>query len=262
MPMIVNQGSPMSRILLLGGTAEAGALARLLAGAGMDAVYSYAGRTARPAAQPLQTRIGGFGGATGLADYLRAHRIGRIIDATHPFAARISRNAIDAASQTGVPILSLQRPAWEAEAGDDWHRVPDLAAAAVALPDRPAHVFLALGRQHLQAFAGMPHRWLLRLVDPPAGPLPLPGAHAVVARGPFTPADDQALLSAHGITHVIARDAGGDGARAKLVAARRLRLPVILIDRPVVPVRRIVATPEDAMRWLHQTPAALALRGV
>ena len=249
-------------LLILAGTTEATAFARHAAELGLEGTVSFAGRVARPLRQPLPQRVGGFGGAEGLAAYLKEHQITHLIDATHPFAARISRNAIDAASQTEVPILSLQRPAWEAEPGDDWHRVPDLAAAAAALPDRPAHVFLAIGRQHLQAFAGLPHRWLLRLVDPPAGPLPLPGAHAVVARGPFTPADDQALLSAHGITHVIARDAGGDGARAKLVAARRLRLPVILIDRPVLPARRIVATPEDAMRWLHQTPAALALRGV
>ena len=235
-------------------------MARLLAGAGMDAIYSYAGRTAAPVDQPLPVRIGGFGGAEGLADYIRATGISHLIDATHPFAARISRNAIAAAGATGTSLLSLERPPWRAGPGDDWVPVPDFAAAAAALPRDPAHVFLAIGRQNLTAFAGLPHRWLLRLVDPPEGPLPLPRAHAVIARGPFTAEDDRALIRAHGITHLVAKNAGGAGASAKLAAARDLRLPVILIDRPALPPRPTVADPEHAMAWLHQT--APARRGV
>lgn len=227
----------------------------------MDAVFSYAGRTAAPLDQPLPVRIGGFGGAEGLADYLRAQAITHLIDATHPFAAGISRNAIAAARATTTPILALERPAWQAGPGDDWTRLPDLQAVAAALPDRPAHVFLAIGRQNLSVFAGLPHRWLLRLVDPPEGPLPLPDAEAVIARGPFTADGDEALLRAHAITHVVAKNAGGAGAEAKLVAARRLGLPVLLVDRPALPPRATVAAPAEVMAWLHRG-AAPARRGV
>ena len=240
-------------------------MARLLADAGLDAVYSYAGRTAAPVNQPLPVRIGGFGGAEGLADHIRAEGITHLVDATHPFAARISRNAVAAAGATGIPLLSLERPAWRPAPGDDWTLVPDFAGAAAALPGTPAHVFLAIGRQNLTAFAGLPHRWLLRLVDPPEAPLPLPRAHAVIARGPFTVGGDRALMQAHGITHLVAKNAGGAGAEAKLTAARELRLPVILIDRPALPPRPTVADPEKAMEWLHQTAPARSgawLRGV
>ena len=246
----------MPRILLLGGTSEASALARLLAAQGVEAVYSYAGRTAAPIAQPLPVRIGGFGGAGGLADYLRTHAITHLIDATHPFAATISRNAIAAAHATGTRLLSLERPAWRAGSGDDWFHAADFESAAAALPVDPAHVFLAIGRQNLSAFAGLPHRWLLRLVDPPDGPLPLPRAHAVIARGPFDVETDRALMQAHGITHLVAKNAGGAGAEAKLTAARALHLPVILIARPELPPRPTVTEPGDALAWLHHTPPA------
>lgn len=252
----------MSRILLLGGTTEAGQLARLLADAGMDAVYSYAGRTAHPLDQPLPMRIGGFGGADGLADYLRAQAISHMIDATHPFADQISRNAIAAAEATTVPILSLHRPPWQPDAGDNWLHVPDLQAAAKALPEEPARVFLAIGRQHLAAFAELPHHWLLRLVDPPTAPLPLRNAHAVVARGPFAPDADEALLSDHAITHIVTKNAGGTGAKAKLIAARRLGLPVVMVDRPALPPCDSVDKPEAAMDWVHQTTPSRWLRGV
>lgn len=238
------------RVLLLGGTTEAGALARALAAAGSDAVYSYAGRTRAPVAQPLPLRIGGFGGAEGLAEYLRDHAITHVIDATHPFAARISANAVAACAATGLPLLALERPGWTEGPGDDWTRVPDLAAAARALPRDPANVFLAIGRQTLDVFAGLPHRWLLRFVD--AEPVPLPGAVRVVDRGPYAVAGDMALMRAHGIRIVVAKDAGGAGARAKLDAARALRLPVILIDRPAIPARPVAATVDEALAWLHR----------
>lgn len=235
-------------------------MAALLAGAGMDAVFSYAGRTARPADQPLPVRIGGFGGAEGLAGYLRAERITHLVDATHPFAATISRNAIAAAEATMTPLVALERPGWQAASGDRWTRLRDLGEAARALPERPARVFLAIGRQNLSVFAGLPHHWLLRLVDPPDGPLPLAGAEIVIARGPFTADADEALLRAHRISHVIAKNAGGAGAEAKLIAARRLGLGVLLVDRPALPPRRVVAEPAEVIGWLHRT--APALRGV
>jgi precorrin-6A/cobalt-precorrin-6A reductase len=239
-------------LLILGGTTEGLALARAFAARGVPAIHSLAGRTATPQTGGLPSRIGGFGGVAGLAAFLRDHGIAQVVDATHPFAARISRNAVAACAETGVPLLALERPGWRAGPGDRWTRVPDLAAAAAALPEDPARVFLAIGRQHLAAFAGRPEHWyLLRLVDPPAAPLPLPRALAVVDRGPFDAAADAALLAAHRIGLVVARDAGGDGARGKLDAARARGLPVILIDRPALPPRETVPTPEAVLARLH-----------
>lgn len=240
---------------MLGGTTEASALARRLAAEGVDAVFSYAGRTAAPVAQPLAQRIGGFGGVEGLVDYLTREGITHVVDATHPFAAGMTHNAVAACTATSTPLLALERAAWVAEAGDNWTHVPDTAAAAAALPDTPARVFLAIGKQTLAAFAGQNHHYLLRLVDPPET-RPLPDCTVILDRGPFTVANDLALLTAHKITHVVAKNAGGTGAAAKLIAARQLGLPVILIDRPAVPARRVVANVDQVMDWLHQTPPA------
>ncbi|MES2664516.1 MAG: cobalt-precorrin-6A reductase [Pseudomonadota bacterium] len=249
----------MPRVLLLGGTTEASALARRLAAGGVEAVFSYAGRTAAPVAQPLPQRIGGFGGVEGLVAYLVREGITHVVDATHPFAAGMSHNAVAACSATGTPLLALERAAWVAEPGDDWTHVPDTDAAVAALPDTPCRVFLAIGKQTLAAFAGRPHHYLLRLVDPPEA-TPLPDCTVILDRGPFTVASDLALLTAHRITHIVAKNAGGDGAVAKLIAARRLGLPVILIERPAVPARPVVANVDQVMDWLHHR--ALADRGV
>ncbi|MGL4310028.1 MAG: cobalt-precorrin-6A reductase [Paracoccaceae bacterium] len=248
-------------VLLLGGTTEAGALAQALADAGIAAIYSYAGRTDAPRSQPLRTRVGGFGGAGGLADFIRMNGVSHVIDATHPFAATISANAIAACGQTGTPLAAFERPAWQPEPGDGWTRVADIPAAASALPEEPARVFLAIGKQHVGAFATRPqHHYLLRFVDTPQGALPLPDAHVIVARGPFAAADDLALMQAHRITHLVAKNAGGAGGAAKIAAARALRLPVILIDRPALPPRMVLDSVESVMGWLHHTPPAL--RGV
>lgn len=225
----------------------------------MDAVFSYAGRTEAPVAQPLPTRVGGFGGVAGLQAWLQAQGISHVVDATHPFAAQMSGNAIAACGALGIPLLALERPAWTAQAGDQWQHVPDIAAAVAALPQAPARVFLAIGRQNLAAFAARPqHHYLLRLVD--AVPdLPLPQAEVVLARGPFTVDGDRALMQAHGISHVVAKNAGGSGADAKLVAARALGIPVILVDRPCIPARATVATVAEVMNWIAAHPA---VRGV
>ncbi len=241
----------MTRVLLLGGTTEASRLAQALAQAGIDAVFSYAGRTGAPVAQPLPTRIGGFGGAGGMAQALREGGFSHLVDATHPFAARISANAAEACAATGVALIALQRPAWAAQQGDRWTRVADTAAAVAALPDAPVRVFLATGKQGLLPFAAKPqHHYLLRLVDPPGAPLPLPQTSVVIARGPFDAEGDRALMDAHRVTHVVAKNAGGLGAEAKLIAARALGLPVILIDRPALPPRREVASVAEVMDWL------------
>lgn len=234
----------------MGGTTEASQLARALAARGVEAVFSYAGRTAQPLAQPLPTRVGGFGGVAGLQTYLAAAHITHVIDATHPFAAQMSRHAVTACAATGVALLAYQRPPWRPEPGDDWREVSDLAAAIAALPEAPARVFLAIGKQHLAEFAAKPqHHYLLRLVDP-AGALPLPDAEAVIARGPFTLAGDLALLQRHHISQIVAKNAGGAGARAKLDAARALALPVILIDRPALPDRQVAGSIEAVLAWL------------
>lgn len=227
-------------------------MARALAAAGVEAVYSYAGRTEAPVAQPLPVRVGGFGGVEGLAAYLRAEGITRLIDATHPFAARMSRNAVEATAASGIPLIALERKPWQAGPGDRWTHAADLHGAVVALGDSPRRVFLAIGRQTLDAFAVAPqHHYLLRLVDPPTEALPLPRAEAVIARGPFTMEGDRVLLLDHRIDVIVAKNAGGAGAEAKLVAARQLGLPVILIDRPVLPDRPVARTVAEVMAWLN-----------
>ncbi len=201
-------------------------------------------------AQPLPTRVGGFGGVAGLQAYLESERITHLIDATHPFAAQMSRHAVQACAALDLPVLGFERPPWQAGPGDDWQTVPDLASAVAALPDTKSRIFLAIGKQHLAEFAAKPqHHYLLRLVDP-AGALPLPDAEAVIARGPFTYAGDLALLQSHRISRIVAKNAGGMGARAKLDAARTLALPVILIDRPAVPARAVAGSIIEVLDWL------------
>jgi precorrin-6A/cobalt-precorrin-6A reductase len=244
----------MPRVLLLGGTTEAAQMARALAQAGVDAVYSYAGRTESPVAQPLAVRVGGFGGTEGLKTYIKTEAITHVIDATHPFAAQMSANAVAACTETHTPLIALERAPWAAGPQDNWTHVPDLEATVAALGQTPRRVFLAIGRQNLGLFAKAPqHHYLLRLVDPPTEALPLPDAHAVIARGPFTPEGDLALLQDHRIDVIVAKNAGGAGAEAKLTAARDLALPVILIDRPTVPPRPIARSAAEVMVWL--TPA-------
>jgi precorrin-6A/cobalt-precorrin-6A reductase len=242
----------MTRILLLGGTTEASAMARLLADQGIDSQFSYAGRTLSPVAQPLPTRIGGFGGVGGLAHHLTDGGFTHLVDATHPFAAQISANAVQAAAIAGVPLLGLQRPAWVAGQGDRWTHVADIAQAARALPHTRTNVFLAIGKQNLDDFTGLRHNFLLRLVDPP-DVMPLTHAQVVIARGPFTADSDAALMRDHAITHIVAKNAGGTGAVAKLTAARKLGVQVVMIDRPLLPERAEVSEPELALAWIHQT---------
>ena len=245
----------MTNILILGGTAEASLLAEAVAREGLRATLSYAGRVANPSAQPIPVRTGGFGGVAGLVRYLADERISHLIDATHPFAAEMSRHAVAAARQTATPLIALQRAEWQIGPGDRWTRVADIPAAASALTGPPLRIFLAIGRQHLVDFAGQPqHHYLLRLVDPPGAPLPLPHATAIIARGPFSESGDIDLLRTHQIDTIVAKNAGGSGAEAKLIAARRLGIPVILIDRPVLPMRRVTATVAGVMAWLHATP--------
>ncbi|QXT41096.1 cobalt-precorrin-6A reductase [Gymnodinialimonas ceratoperidinii] len=249
-------------LLILGGTMEATALARAVAEAGIAGTVSFAGRVARPVRQPLPQRVGGFGGVAGLRAFLAEAGITHVVDATHPFAAQMSRNAIEACAEARVPLIALTRPPWVPQPGDDWQRVPDIAGAVAALDQPARRVMLAVGRMHLADFAPNPqHFYLLRLVDPPKEALPLPNAEVVVSRGPFTEADDRALMERHGIDLVVSKNAGGKGAYAKIAAARALSLPVIMIDRPAIPPRPEVATPEEVLDWLGH-PASVTERGV
>ena len=238
-------------LLILGGTLEGSALGARLAELGLSAVMSLAGRVATPKPQPLPTRIGGFGGVPGLVNYLRETKNTHVIDATHPFAARMSRNAIAACAEAQVPLLALTRAPWQAQSGDHWQHVPDIAGAVAALNGPATRVFLAVGRMHLADFAVNPqHHYVLRLVDPPETPLPFPNCTTLIDRGPFTQEADTALLRDHGIDLVVSKNSGGTGAVAKIAAARALSIPVLMIDRPPLPQREEAHDTQSALIWL------------
>ena len=235
-------------------------MGKRLSADGIAGTLSLAGRVERPIRQPLPMRVGGFGGVPGLVRYLRDHKITHVVDATHPFAVQMSANAVAACKETGVGLLALSRAPWAPQAGDAWEHVADIAGAVDAL-DRPAqNVMLAVGRMHLAAFAPNPqHHYLLRLVDPPEQDLPFPSCSVVVDRGPFSVDGDLALMRAHSIDLVVSKNSGGPGAVAKIEAARRLGLPVIMIDRPVPPKRQEVHEVDGVLDWLSHASTA---RGV
>ena len=242
------------QVVVLGGTGEARALAAALLAEGVDVLSSLAGRTADPVLPEGPVRIGGFGGADGLAAWLAEHRPRAVVDATHPFAARITASAATAAAVHGTPLLRLQRPGWTPGPGDDWRYVDSLAAAAEAVAGYTS-VFLTTGRQGVAAFAALPGRVLVRAVDPPDSPLPA-GATLLLDRGPFSVADELALMREHAVDVVVTKDSGGSLTEAKLVAARELRLPVVLVRRPPLPPGvETVATVADALAWVRAQAA-------
>lgn len=252
------------KTLILGGTAEARALAGSLAESGrFDVTLSLAGRTAKPLPQPVPVRNGGFGGAEGLARYLREKKVDVLIDATHPYAEMISANAARAAALTCVPLIALRRSAWEQVPGDQWIEVEAIAAAVAALGQAPRRVFLALGRKEITPFATAPqHTYLVRSVDPLDPPLAVPHAIYLTARGPFDEAEDRALLERHRIDVVVAKNSGGDATYGKIAAARALHLPVIMLKRPALPEVESVETVDDALAWLDHAVTSAASRGV
>jgi precorrin-6A/cobalt-precorrin-6A reductase len=254
----------IKRLLILGGTAEARLLAAALAKRrGFAVTLSLAGRTAKPMPQPVPVRIGGFGGAEGLAQYLREERMDALIDATHPYAASISANAAEAARETGVPLLALRRGAWTKVDGDSWIEAANIEEAVQALGQAPRRVFLALGRKELQPFAKAPqHVYLIRSVDPVDPPLAVPHAIYIAARGPFSEAEDRALLRRHRIDVVVAKNSGGTATYGKISAARTLQLPVIMLTRPALPEVASVATVEEVLAWLDHVNASSTARGV
>lgn len=239
-------------ILILGGTAEARRLAEALDARGHRVVTSLAGRTAHPASLPGDVRVGGFGGAAGLAAYLRAQKVAVLVDATHPYAARMGGHAADAAAATGVPLLRVDRPAWTPAAGDRWHGFADRESLMRALPGLGRHALVTLGGADLSALPlARGIRITLRAIDRP-DPLPdHPDLTLVLARGPFDAAAERELMIARGIDLVVSRNAGGASTRAKIDAARALGLPVAMLDRPPRPPVPMVHDPKSAVRRIE-----------
>ena len=251
------------RVLILGGTTEGRQLAEALAGdARFKATVSLAGRTNAPLALPLDVRSGGFGGAPGLEAYLRDNGIGIVIDATHPFAATIKTNASLTCSRLGLPLLSIARPGWRAEPGDRWSNVDSLETALHVIGADPRCIFVTVGRRELDVLEAAPqHIYLIRSVDAPIPALRLPQAHHISTRGPFSFADEIALLRNYGIEWLIAKNSGGEATYAKIEGARRLGLPVAMIERPFIAQSHacLVETVGEALDWLakqHQTHSA------
>jgi precorrin-6A/cobalt-precorrin-6A reductase len=241
-------------VLILGGTAEARELASSLHAGGVAVTSSLAGRVRSPRLPPGDVRIGGFGGPRALACWIAEHAAPAVVDATHPFAERISVSAVQACELADVPLLRLERPGWTEQDGDRWHWVAGLADAAAAIPALGRRVLLTTGRQGLPAFAGIADAWfLIRCVDPPEPPLP-PHHELLLDRGPHALAGELALIDAHRIDLVVTKDSGGPHTAAKLAAARCRDLPVIVVRRP--PRARVTTalTVDAALAWVRAQP--------
>ena len=241
----------MISVLILGGTGDARNLARKLSEErDIRVVSSLAGVLAQPPDLPGEVRIGGFGGADGLTDYLRTERIDLLVDATHPFAAGISMNASEAATNAGVPMARLNRPSWKQQPGDRWIEVPDVTAAVRACAGfkRP---FLTLGRKDLASFSGLETRCLVRMVELPRGGIPLPDYDLELARGPFSESDEQALMQRYETDVLVTKASGGDATYGKIAAARALGLPVVMIARPRLPDALELPSPDAMAAWIR-----------
>lgn len=241
-------------LLILGGTGEAAALARAALarfGDPMTVTTALAGRTRHPGPIPGQVRIGGFGGAPGLAAYMMEHGIDRLIDATHPFAAEISRHGRFAAERTGVPRLTLIRPPWRRHPLDRWIEVDSFAAAAQLVGRIGRRAWLTVGAGAIEAFApAVSVRFVVRLIDPPSHSLPLRFHEVVLGRGPFSLAEERHLMQRHAIDVMVCKASGGAATEAKLIAARELSLPVIMVRRPPAEPGQSVESVEAALDWL------------
>jgi precorrin-6A/cobalt-precorrin-6A reductase len=242
----------MKQVLILGGTSDAAELATRAAQLpGIQVITSLAGRTQNPTTLLGSVRVGSFGGASGLADYLRDRPIHLLIDATHPFAAQISWNAATAAATVGIPHLMLIRPAWQKTSGDRWIEVENNAAAATTLPGLAQRVFLTIGRQELSVFAHLKDIWfLMRMIDPPSPNAAAPKGEVLLERGPFELERERELMIKHGIEAIVSKNSGGMATYAKIIAAQELRIPVVMVQRPSVPPIHQVATVEQALIWV------------
>ena len=272
----------MLTVLVLGGTSEARALAARLAGQpGVRVISSLAGRVRDPAIPAGEVRVGGFGGAAGLADWTRTEGVNAVVDATHPFAETISAHAVAACARTGLPLLRLTRPGWQPQPGDDWHQVGSLAEAATILPSLGQRVFLTTGRQGLSAFAAPPSAappsaappsaappsaappsaappsaalaglwFLIRCVDPPSGAMPA-NREVLLARGPYTRDAEHALMRRFAIDVLVTKNSGGSLTEGKLAAARDLGIPVVVVRRPDPSAAPSTYGVDDAVSWVR-----------
>jgi precorrin-6A/cobalt-precorrin-6A reductase len=246
-----------SKILILGGTTEARKLAEALAPRkDLDVTVSLAGRTLEPRPLPVKTRHGGFGGVEGLAAYLRDEAIDLLVDATHPFAQRMTPNAIAAAELTATPIVCLNRPGWSAQPGDHWRMAKSIEDAVDKLGAASRRVFLAIGRQEAHLFSRAPqHVYLARSVDPIDPPIDAPDCRYLLATGPFMLEDEIALLSENAIDVVVSKNSGGAATYAKIEAARQLGLPVVMVERKRIDGAACVATVESALAFIDHALA-------
>ena len=240
----------MKKILILGGTGDAVKLAAKLATVlEIEIISSLAGRTRKPAALVGQVRIGGFGGATGLANYLQENSIDILIDATHPCAGQITCNGAIASQLANIPHLMLVRPQWEKVRGDNWIEVESVEAAAQAIPESVKRVFITSGRQQLEPFLQRSHIWyLMRSIDPPD--IELPNSKVLLDRGPFNLEQERQLLQDYKIEAIVSKNSGGSATYAKIIAARELDIPIIMVQRPAMPEGEKVNDIEEAIAWL------------
>lgn len=238
-------------MLVLGGTAEARQLATSLHETGLPVITSLAGRVSRPRLPPGEVRVGGFGGPLALASWLADNEIAAVVDATHPFAERISASAAEACAQARVPLVRLERPGWSEQIGDRWHWADDLSTAADLVPRLGERVLLTTGRQGLAAFAGERSAWfLIRCVDPPDPPLPA-RHELILARGPYTLSAELALIDDHRLDLIVTKDSGGCHTEAKLAAARLRGLPVVVVRRPPRATGAVVTDAPGALDWVR-----------
>jgi precorrin-6A/cobalt-precorrin-6A reductase len=242
----------MKRVLILGGTGDAVVLATRIAQIpGFEAIASLAGRTQNSMALSDSTRVGGFGGVEGLVNYLRDRKIDRLIDATHPFAAQISWHAATAAAEVGIPHLMLVRPVWQKAGGDRWLEVANMEEAATGISGLAPRVFLAIGKQDLATFAHLRDIWfLMRAIAPPQADALIPPGKLLLSRGPFTLAEERSLLMQYEIGAIVSKNSGGGAIYAKIIAARELEIPVVMIARPSMPSCEQVTTIEEVLTWL------------
>ncbi|MEB3177557.1 MAG: cobalt-precorrin-6A reductase [Nostocaceae cyanobacterium] len=242
----------MKRVLILSGTGDASKLAAQLAQiSGVEVITSLAGRTQNPVTPAGIVRVGGFSGAEGLAEYIRAEKIDVLIDATHPYAAQISLHAAAAANLCKIPHLMFVRPSWEPVCGDDWIDVNSVETAVDMLQNIAQRVFLTVGRQQLAAFAHLDNLWfLMRLIDPPSTDALVPPGKILYARGPFAVENEYQLLQEYQIDTLVSKNSGGDATYAKIIAARQLGVKVVMVKRPATPPGETVSDGSDALAWV------------
>jgi precorrin-6A/cobalt-precorrin-6A reductase len=241
------------RLLILGGTTEASALARRIMGRrDLQPILSFAGRTRSPIAPPIPFRVGGFGGIQGLKRFLLDKKIDVVIDATHPFAAQMSRNSAAACGDLEVPLAVFTRPAWRPVEGDRWIHVSDMEAAVRALGNKPRRVFLTIGGLQLTAFAGASHNhYVVRTIEPPDAIDLFVSVRLILARGPFRIEDEIRLMHDERVEILVTKNSGGDATGAKIDAARALGIEVVMVERPATDDGSSFGSIDAILDWIE-----------